>query len=194
MSGPEVSAIVLAGGRSSRFGRDKLVEVIGGRTLLELAIEGVAPLADETIVVVAPDESRMVPAGTVLVSDAESFEGPLVGLLTGLRRASHPVAIVAGGDMPSMVPSVLAMLVDGLEDRAFDAVLLEQDGRSRPLPAAMRTEPATVAAERLVAAGERRLRALYSAIPSVVIEEPDWRATDPDGRTLRDIDTPADLP
>ena len=194
MNGREVTAIVLAGGRSSRFGRDKLVEVIGGRSLLELAIEGVAPLADETIVVVAPDESRMVPAGTILVSDAESFEGPLVGLLTGLRRASHPVAIVAGGDMPSMVPSVLAMLVDRLDDPAVDAALLEQDGRPRPMPGAVRTAPATVAAERLVAAGERRLRALYSTISRAVIDGPAWRTVDPDGRTLRDIDTPADLP
>lgn len=194
MSGREVTAIVLAGGRSSRFGRDKLVEVIGGRPLLELAIEGVAPLANETIVVVAPDESRTVPPGTLLVSDAASFQGPLAGLLTGLRRGSGPVAIVAGGDMPSLVPSVLAMLVDSLDDPAIDAVLLEQDGRGRPLPGALRTAPAAAAAERLLAAGERRLRALYEALSSVVIDEAAWRAIDPEGRTLRDIDTPADLP
>ena len=193
MSRVGVSAIVLAGGRSSRFGRDKLVEVVGGRSLLEHAIAGVAPLASETIVVVAPDESRSVPAGTTLVSDPTSFQGPLVGLLTGLRRAAHPVVLVAGGDMPSMVPAVLAMLVDGLADPAIEAVLLEQGGHGRPLPGALRTEAATVAAERLVAAGERSLRALYEAIPTAGVAEPTWRALDLDGRTLRDIDLPGDL-
>ena len=193
MSRVRVSAIVLAGGRSSRFGRDKLVEVVGGRSLLEHAIAGVALLASETIVVVAPDESRTVPAGAILVSDPASFEGPLVGLLTGLRHAAHPLVLVAGGDMPTMVPAVLAILVDGLADPAADAVLLEQGGLGRPLPGALRTASARDAAERLVAAGERSLRALYEAIPTAAVAEPTWRALDPDGRTLRDVDLPADL-
>jgi molybdopterin-guanine dinucleotide biosynthesis protein A len=193
MSGRDVTAIVLAGGRSSRFGRDKLVEPFAGQTLLERAVAGVAPLARETIVVVAPDESRRVPDGAIQVSDPTSFEGPLVGLLTGLRRAVEPVVIVAGGDMPTMLPSVLAMLVDRLDDPAIEAAVLDQEGGARPLPSALRTAPATAAAERLVAAGERRLRAVYDALVTAVIDEATWRELDPEGRTLRDIDTPADL-
>ena len=194
MSTPEVSAIVLAGGRSSRFGRDKLAERIGGRTLLEHAIDAVGPLARETIVVAAPDESRSAPAGVILVSDPSSFEGPLLGALTGLGRASEPIALVVGGDMPTMVPSVLGALVDGLDDPTVDAVVLESGGKRQPLPIALRTAPATIAAESFVAAGERRLGALIEALHSVVIDEPTWRTLDPDGRTLRDVDTPADLP
>jgi molybdopterin-guanine dinucleotide biosynthesis protein A len=193
MSGRDVTAIVLAGGRSSRFGRDKLVEPFAGQTLLERAVAGVAPLAQETIVVVAPDESRRVPEGAIAVSDPTSFEGPLVGLLTGLRRAADPVVIVAGGDMPTMLPSVLAWLVDRLDDPAIDAAVLDHAGRARPLPGALRTAPATAAAERLVGAGERRLRAVYDALVTAVIDEAIWRQLDPEGRTLRDIDTPADL-
>lgn len=193
MSTPDVSAIVLAGGRSRRFGRDKLREPIGDGTLLEHTIAGVSPLAQETIVVVAPDESRDAPAGIILVRDTTSFEGPLAGLLTGLGHAVHPVVLVVGGDMPTMVPSVLGALIDGLRDPAIDAVILEHEGRGRPLPGVVRTEPALAAAERLVAEGERRLRALYETLATAVIDEPTWRELDPDGRTLRDIDTPADL-
>lgn len=193
MSRRDVTAIVLAGGRSRRFGRDKLVVSFAGRTLLEHAIAGVAPLARETLVVVSPDESRRVPDGAIPVSDPTSFQGPLVGLLSGLRRAGEPVVVVAGGDMPTMLPSVLAMLVDRLDDPAVDAAILEDDGRARPLPAALRTAPATTAAEQLVAAGERRLRSVFAALVTAVIEEATWRELDPDKRTLRDIDTPADL-
>jgi molybdopterin-guanine dinucleotide biosynthesis protein A len=193
MSGQDVTAIVLAGGRSSRFGRDKLVEPFAGQTLLERAVAGVAPLARETIVVVAPDESRGVPPGVIRVSDPTSFEGPLVGLLTGLRSADDPVVVVAGGDMPTMTPSVLAILVQCLDDPGVHAAVLDDQGRARPLPGALRTAPATAAAERLVAAGERRLLAIYDALPTTVVDEATWRALDPDGRTLRDIDTPADL-
>ena len=193
MSTAGVSAIVLAGGRSSRFGRDKLVEPFGGQTLLERAIAGVGPLAAETIVVVAPDESRAVPGGVIVTSDPTSFEGPLVGLLTGLRRATGAVVLVAGGDMPTMVPSVLALLLDRLDDPGIHAALLEQDGHGRPLPGALRAAPAMAAAERLVSEGERSLRALYEAIPTEVVDAATWRALDPDARTVRDVDTPADL-
>ena len=164
-----------------------------GRTLLEQSIAGVGLLARQTIVVVAPDEARAVPAGTILVSDPTSFEGPLVGLLTGLRRATEPVALVVGGDMPTLVPSVLALLVDRLDEPSVDASVLDHDGRLRPLPGAVRTALARDAVERLVAAGERRLTALYGALATAVIDETTWRAFDPDGRTLRDVDTPADL-
>jgi molybdopterin-guanine dinucleotide biosynthesis protein A len=193
VSTPEVSAIVLAGGRSRRFGRDKLREPIGDRTLLEHAIAGVGPLAAQTIVVAAPDEPRNVPAGILIVRDPTSFEGPLVGLLTGLGRAAHSLVLVVGGDMPTMVPSVLGALVDQLGDPAIDAAILEHEGRGRPLPGVVRREPALAAVERLVAGGERRLRALYESLATTVIDEPAWRQFDPNGLTVRDIDTPADL-
>ena len=46
---PSVSGIVLAGGRSARFGRDKLAESIDGRPLLHLAAEAVATVATDVI-------------------------------------------------------------------------------------------------------------------------------------------------
>ncbi len=57
----------------------------------------------------------------------------------------------------------------------------------------MRLGSALAAAERLVAGGERRLRALYDGLATMLIDEPTWRSLDPDGQTLRDIDTVTDL-
>ena len=190
---PGVSAIVLAGGRSRRFGRDKLLEPLSGRSLLEHALAAVAPVAVETIVVAAAEEHRAVPPGVILVHDSSSFEGPLVGLLSGLGRASQPIGIVVGGDMPSLVPSVLGVLIDRLLDPRVDAAVLEHNGSGQPLPAAVRVAVALAVAERLVESGERRLGALYEAMATSIVPESTWREHDPDGRTLRDIDTPADL-
>jgi molybdopterin-guanine dinucleotide biosynthesis protein A len=194
VSGPRVSAIVLAGGRSSRFGRDKLAEPVAGRALLDHAIAAVRPLAQETIVVAPPRESPRVPQGIVVVHDPAAFEGPLVGLVAGLRRATNPVTLVVGGDMPTLVPAVLEAMIARLVDPGLDAVILEDDDRRRPLPSALRTAPARAAGSRLVAAGERRLGALFEALATAVIDQSTWRLLDPDGRTLRDVDTPADLP
>jgi molybdopterin-guanine dinucleotide biosynthesis protein A len=188
-----VTAIVLAGGRSSRFGRDKLAEMVAGRTMLDRSIDAVRPAAREILVVTALGDARSVPNDVIAVQDSVAFEGPLVGLLTGLTHATQSRVLVAGGDMPTMIGVVLEWMLGKLDDQSVEAVILEHEGRGRPLPAAMRLRPALAAAERLVAGGERRLRALFDELATLVIVEPTWRAFDQAGQSLRDIDTLADL-
>jgi molybdopterin-guanine dinucleotide biosynthesis protein A len=201
MTGPNVvavSGIVLAGGRSARFGSDKLAARVGSTTLLDRSITALAAVADEVVVVVAPGDTR-VPAGTAhplrLVSDPEAYGGPLVGLLTGLEAVDQPVCLVVGGDMPDLRPDVLRLLVGTLvADRAMSAVVLRSRGALVPLPVAVRTGAATDVARRLVGDGERRLRSLFGRLPTRILEEGEWRPLDPDGNTIRDVDRPADLP
>lgn len=193
MTERRVTAIVLAGGRSSRFGRNKLAEPIGGQPLLEYAIDAVRPFASEILVVVAPEASQPVPPNATLVHDPSPFQGPLAGLLAGLDAAREAIVLVAAGDMPELFPAVVDALLASLDDIEIDAAVLEHAGRPRPLPMAMRRDPARVTAAALIDAGERRLRSLPEALATAVITEATWRAFDPDGRTMRDIDTPADL-
>ena len=190
---PAFGAIVLAGGRSERFGRDKLAEAIDGRPLLWHAIDAVRPLAGEVVVVVAPDAHPDLPDDVVVARDPVAFEGPLAGLLAGLTATRAATVIVVGGDMPSLVGSVALAMLGGLADAAFDAVVLEHDGRPRPLPLVVRRDQAAIAASRLVDGGERRLRALTTALATTVIPEATWRRLDPEGRSVRDVDTPGDL-
>ena len=190
---PGVTAIVLAGGRSSRFGRDKLVEPVRGTPLLHRAIEAVRPLATEVVVVAAPGAELDLPDGLHVVHDLVAFEGPLAGLVTGLHAAREPVAIVVGGDSPSLVANVLAAMLDRLEAPAIQAVVLEHEGRPRPLPIVVRCEATLLHARELLESGERRLRAVLDRLEVEVIPEVAWRELDPDAATLRDIDTPDDL-
>jgi molybdopterin-guanine dinucleotide biosynthesis protein A len=193
MTSGGVTAIVLAGGRSSRFGRDKLAERIDGRTLLDSAIDGVVPSSTEILVVAAPEAVLVLPSEVQLVHDPVAFEGPLAGVASGLRVATEDSAFVVGADMPSLVGAVVASMLAGLDDPVVEAVVLEHEGRPRPLPIALRRDPALAAAEVLLADGERRLRALLDALATTVIPEATWRALDPYGMTVRDIDTPGDL-
>jgi molybdopterin-guanine dinucleotide biosynthesis protein A len=190
-----VGAIVLAGGRSSRFGRDKLAEPMDGRPMLERAIEAVGKVATDVVVVAAPDVAHAIPSGVAVARDRRAYEGPLAGLATGLAALQREVelVIVVGGDMPTLVPAVLTRLL-GLVDAA-DAVVLEDDEGPRPLPMAARRSIVQPVADRLLAAGERRLRALLAELDAVVAIHPaTWRVDDPAGETLRDVDVPEDLP
>ncbi len=194
-----VGAIVLAGGRSSRFGRDKLAEPLDGRPLVQHAIDAVRRVAAELdlVVVAAPDATPAISGDARLVRDPRPFEGPLAGLATGLAALAPEVdrVLVVGGDMPGLVPEVLRLLVVVLDEApGIDLVLLAGDDRARPLPAAIRRGPGAAAAEALLATGERRLRALAGVLGVKVIPAPAWRALDPSGATLGDIDTPDDLP
>ena len=194
---PRVTGIVLAGGRSSRFGSDKLVAEVDGRSLLELAVEAVVAVATDVLVVCAPDDRRQLPAADVpvrRVADPEPFGGPLVGLRAGLEVASEPIVVVVGGDMPSIRPDVLALLVRTLELRAGTAAtVLAARGRLVPLPTALRTGAASDGVGRLVDDGERRLRSLFERLPTRILEDAEWRPLDPAGDTLRDVDRPEDL-
>ena len=194
-----VSGIVLAGGRSSRFGGDKLVARVDGSTLLERAVAAVAAVSTEVIVVLAPGDERDLPAANVPVRraiDPEPFGGPLVGLLAGLEAAREPVAIVAGGDMPTLSPDVLRKLLSALvaSEGSYDAAVLVGRGETRPLPCAVRNGAATLNARRLLGDGERSLKALIRSLSVLAIAEGDWRPLDPTAATLHDVDLPGDLP
>lgn len=194
MSGSRTGAIVLAGGRSARFGRDKLAEPVDGRPLLDHAVAAVRAVADEVVVVVAPDTSRAVPDGVRLAHDPSAFEGPLAGVAAGLAALATAVdrVVVVGGDMPTLRPAVLGLLLDRLEGPPTVAAARLDDGG--PLPMAVRRDIALDAARTLLASGERRLRRLPDRLDAVVVSAAEWRALDPDAATLRDVDEPGDLP
>lgn len=195
MSVDRIGGIVLAGGRSSRFGRDKLSEPIDGRPLLDRAVAAVLAVASDVVVVVAPGARRIVPTGARIVHDPNAFQGPLAGVAAGLAALQSDVerVIVVGGDMPSLAPRVLRRLLTGLAPEVTVVILGTADGESPPLPAAYDRRAASIAAEALLAAGERRLRALPERLTAAVIPAADWADDDPTAATLRDIDRVEDL-
>ena len=191
---PAQAVIVLAGGRSSRFGRDKLAEPIDGQRLLDRAIAAVRKVTDTVLVVVAPGDVRPLPDGVTRVHDDAPFDGPLAGAAAGLRALPATVerAVLVGGDMPAIVPAVLETLLAALDDPAVAAAALHDGERRRPLPSAVRLPAASTRADELLAAGERRLRALIEGPTTVDVGPERWRPLDPAGDTLRDVDLPTD--
>jgi molybdopterin-guanine dinucleotide biosynthesis protein A len=192
---PLRSGIVLAGGRSTRFGSDKLAASLDGVPLVRRAVDALAAVTDGVIVVLPPGVERDdLPGDVTITHDLQEGEGPLAGLHTGLLAAVRTdQVLVAGGDMPELQPSVLRLLLDTLDDASVDAAALADGERPRPLPIALRTWPAADAVHSLLHAGRRRLRDALDSLRTAVIDEPTWTALDPDRLTLRDVDEPGDL-
>jgi molybdenum cofactor guanylyltransferase len=190
-----VAGIVLAGGTSSRFGSDKLVAPYRGRPLLEHAIERVAEVSDDVIVVLAPSAGdRDLPPGVRIAHDSSEGEGPLAGLHAGLLSAVRSdVALVVAGDMPDVATVVLRELRSSIEGSGADAVALDTGRGPSPVPIALRTWPAAEAVHSLLHAGRRRLADVLDVLSTTTIAEETWTRLDPERRSLFDVDEPADL-
>ena len=190
-----IAGIVLAGGGSTRFGSDKLLVPYRGTPLLHRAIERVAEVSDDVIVVMSPAAADPpVPEGARVVRDESEGEGPLAGLHAGLLAAVRSdLAVVVGGDMPDLQPPVLRAMVLALHDGPGDAAALATDDGPSPLPIVLRTWPAADAVHTLLHAGRRRLGDVLGVLGTVVIDEAIWTAMDPGRRSLFDVDRPEDL-
>ena len=203
MSRAGATGIVLAGGRSTRFGTDKLAVEVDGRPLLHLAIGAVARVVDEVVVVFGPSgfeawQAPDVAVPVVIARDAVAGQGPLAGLAAGLAAASQPLALLVGGDQPALRPALLAELLRRLTPAAggpsLDVVGLEEEGRLRPLPVALRVATAGPAAGVALAGGTRSLVGLFGRLRAGTLAPELWAGLDPAGDSLRDVDTPGDLP
>ncbi len=193
---PEVAGVVLAGGRSTRFGRDKLAEPYRGVPMLQHAVLRLAEVCSAVVVVLGPDTPEpAMPVGVPvqIARDPTPDEGPLAGAHAGLLAAAADLAFLTGGDMPDLQLRVLLEMLRVADDAGVDAVALQDGERYRPLPCVVRTAAATDAAHALLHAGYRALRDLLDALRLAVIDEPTWLALDPGRRTLFDVDTPSDL-
>jgi molybdopterin-guanine dinucleotide biosynthesis protein A len=192
----DATGVVLAGGRSRRFGRDKLAEQIDGRPLLHHAVLRLLEVCERVVVVVAADgdepDLRSVD-GVLVVRDTQPDEGPLRGVAAGLDASDHALVIVVGGDMPDLQPDVLREMLRAARETGAVVVALSDGGEARPLPLVVATARGRDAVATLLDAGERSLRELLGAVNTVVVDEPSWTSLDPERRTLVDVDEPDDV-
>ena len=140
-----------------------------------------------------PDPDLPADAPVRLVRDQIGGEGPLAGLAAGLAETRTRLALVAGGDMPGLSRDVLLRMLEVAVSQPVQAVALSVGADVRPLPLVVSVGRAARAAAALLDSGERRLGALLDVLQLTTVDEPVWRALDPRGQTLRDVDVPADL-
>ena len=178
--GKPMTAIVLAGGRSTRMKADKAGLLVGGRTLLEHVLAQIEPYFDEIIISISKGQWRgRRPArlkksgpgrkgdpqggcsGLMLIEDEVLGQGPIGGILAGLKAAKHGACVVIACDIPDIDIALLRSLARAARD--FDiAVPVGPSGLYEPLFAIYKRSVAG-AIEALLARGERSLLPLYGA-------------------------------
>ena len=131
----EVTSIVLAGGKNLRLGRRKDLEVIGGKTLMELVIQKLKLISARTIIVTSREQSDFPNAGEAKVLvDLYPDKGPLGGIYTGLLASQSSCNVVVACDMPFLNTELLRYMVK--LSPGFDVVIPRiAEGMLEPLHA-----------------------------------------------------------
>jgi molybdopterin-guanine dinucleotide biosynthesis protein A len=183
-----VSAVILAGGRSERLGRDKATLVLGGQLLTQRVAALVGELSDETILVLRPDQPSPLPRVRT-ATDLVPYAGVLAGIAAGLAAAREEWALLVACDMPFLN---LALLRHLLSLRGGQDIVVPLLGvGAEPLHALYhrRCLPAILQALR---EQRRRVISFYEALRVRYVQEDEVRRFDPALRSFFNINTPED--
>lgn len=118
----DVTGLILAGGKSSRFGKNKAVEIINGETLLYRVVKRITSITPKIKVVTAsPDYSLPELLGIEVVYDIYQGAGPLGAIHAGLNASETEMNIVVACDMPFLKTDLLRYMIDIA--KGYDAVV-----------------------------------------------------------------------
>ena len=187
-----LAGIVLAGGQSRRMGQPKAWLPFGPTSLLSHVCQSVQSVAAPVIVVGAVGQALPeLPPGVERVDDPIPEQGPLVGLITGMRALGNRAerVILTSCDAPFLTPAVIAHLAHLLGDRSLAIPFV--DGWYHPLTAVYRLTLLPLLEEHQ-RSGRLALRDLVNQVPTVVVSRADLTEVDPRGWALRNLNTPAD--
>ncbi|CQR52104.1 MULTISPECIES: molybdenum cofactor guanylyltransferase [Haloferax] len=172
------TGVIIAGGYSTRFGEgDKAVASLAGTPLIRRVADRMAGVIDTLVVNCRPEQTAALRTAldgydhpVTVAEDAECDEGPMAGIMTGLRAVETEYAFVAACDMPFLEP----VLIDRLFDRAAGrdaAVPRVGDGWFQPTHAVYRASAMADACELALAEGNHKIIEPLFALDYVVLGE-----------------------
>ncbi len=186
------TALILAGGSSTRFRAPKALVEVAGKPMVQRVFEAVSPFADQVIVSIA--DASMADALRRFISSAEYAVderrgmGPVEGIRRGSEIARGERLLVAPCDAPLLRPGLYRLLLEVLE--AYDAAVPKLEVLD-PVRAVYRRTRIMEILE-----GDRTVRspsALVDRLNYVSVGPDRIRSVDPDLSSFVDVNSRADL-
>lgn len=187
-----MTSIILAGGKSSRLGRNKAFQVVNGKSLIQRVIDRLTMLSTEIIIVTANGEA--IPCystvETKTVADIYPEKGPLVGIYSGLIASSSSRSIVVGCDTPFLSTGLLEYMTR--IDSTFDVVVPRISNKLEPL-CAVYSNNCSGPIQKLLEQNELRIDKLFSMVKVKYVEEDVVNRFDPGHLSFFNINSQPDL-
>ncbi|HEX6593507.1 MAG TPA: molybdenum cofactor guanylyltransferase [Bacillota bacterium] len=129
--------VILAGGKSTRMGRNKALLTLGMKPIIEHIVSELQPISDKLVVVAnEPDDYTFL--GVPIVRDRYKNKGPLAGIEAAMYQTEADQYVIAACDMPFIDRNIYKYLLTELYD--FTAVIPLFDGKVHPLTSIYRRE------------------------------------------------------
>lgn len=189
---PNMTGVLVAGGKSRRMGRDKRFLELGGQALLQRALSVLQSLFEEVLVALAEPLPQLTGQGYRIVTDLIPDCAALGGLYTGLSAASHSRVLTVGCDMPFLNPAVIRRLAE-LGAQA-DVVIPKLATGLQPM-LAVYSRTCLPHLEQMIRAQQFKVQGL-AEVPGLTVKlipEKDFLDVDPQLLSFFNINTPADF-
>ncbi len=187
-----MTSIILAGGKSSRLGRNKVLETIDGKSLIQWVVDHLATLSTEIIIATAHGETIPCSSSIEIKITADIYpgKGPLIGIYSGLIASSSPQAIVVGCDMPFLSVGLLDYMSQ--ISPTSDVVVPRTKEKVEPL-CAVYSRNCLASIHNLLERNELRLSELLNMVKVRYIEEDEINIFDPEHLSFFNVNTQANL-
>lgn len=189
----EISCIILAGGKSLRLGRDKVLERVGNTSLLEQAISRIDSLSKDIIIVTAKERTFAPLADNPkikIVSDIFPGQGSLGGIYTGLVKSDSFYNLVVAADMPFLNEALLRYMIEVSD--GFDFVLPRVKNLFEPLHA-IYSKNCIAPIKSILEQGKKVIIELFNYVKVRYIEAGEVDRFDPQHLSFFNINTKEDL-
>lgn len=135
----KLTGIVLAGGRSRRFGEPKALAIWQGHTFIEHIVQVIQTTVQNVVVISHPDikEKIVTLVDVPVIEDISSYkgDGPLAGIVSGMEHIEAEWYIILPCDTPNLSNEWITALVKQISE-GYEAIVPVIDGRKQPLLAA----------------------------------------------------------
>jgi len=178
-----LTAVVVAGGRSTRFGEaDKAVADLGGVPMVRRVADRLVDTVDALVVNCRADQRAAIeealadyPLPVRYAVDPDPDEGPMAGIRTGLRSVESEYAFVCACDMPFVDPAVVDLLAERAQGHDAAVPKLD-DGWYQTTHAVYRAGAMADACDRALARDDHKILAPLEDLDWVVVDEAAVRA------------------
>lgn len=188
---PDYSVVILAGGFSRRFGRDKANAPWEGRKMINQVANRLRVLGCGLIAAArAEQDTAGWEADRIVHDDPTLPDCPLRGIVQGLEACDTPWSFVVGCDAPLLQPALLLGLRASATPECL-AVVPHWGGRLQPLMALYRTAGAAPL-RTLLENGERSPARALQGLPHVLLVESVCRRYDRHGTSFLNVNYPQD--
>lgn len=186
-----LTAIILAGGKSSRIGsdKDKAMLKLNKKCLIDIVISKLRHIVGDNIIIVGPPEKY--PSYKQVVPDIFNQRGLLVGLYSGLKSSASRYNLVVGCDMPFLKVELLQYMRDKIDS---NDIIIPRYAKNYIEPlCTIYSKDCLSIMERNIDAGILSIRRIFPYLKVRYIEEKEIKRVDPELNSFFNINFKEDF-